>query len=100
MPDTLDLAPYLGSVLACAGGAAAVGTPLLWRGLRRKPRATRIWLTMGGSITLAVLAGLMLELSNPSGNEMMSILAPILALLLQLLILPLLLFLSRGRGSG
>lgn len=94
MPDTPNFTPLF-VVLGAVGGVAALGTPVLWRALRQVKRSKRLLLTTGGCIGLAALIGLALEWSNPSRYEMAAAVALITSLLLQALILPLLIFLSR-----
>ena len=94
MPDTANFTPLF-VVLGSIGGVAVVGTPILWRALRRMKRPKRVLLTTGGCIALAGLIGLAFEWSNPSMYEMAAPIALIVSLLLQALILPLLIFLSR-----
>ena len=94
MPDNLNLTPLF-VVLGGVGSVAVVGTPLLWRAARRLKRPTRILLTTAGCVGIATLIGLALEWSNPSRYEMATAVAFIVSLLLQILILPLLIFLSR-----
>ena len=90
--DALNRQVLLGLLF---GGVALLGTPVLWRALRRAKRPARLLLTTGGCIGLATLIGLAFEWSNPSRYEMAAPVALIISLLLQALILPLLIFLSR-----
>jgi hypothetical protein len=94
MPDTPNFMPAF-VVLGSTGVVAVLATPILWRALRQKTRAMRVLLTSLGCIGLAGLVGAAFEASNPSRYEMAAVFALISSLLLQLLILPLLVFLSR-----
>lgn len=90
---------YIGGVLACGIGAVAIGTPVLWRALRRRPRPTRLLLTSLGSVALAGLAGLTVEAVWPIVYEMLAGFSLALAMLLQVPVLPVLVFLSRRRSG-
>lgn len=94
MPDTPDLAPAF-VLLGSVAGVAGLATPILWRVLRQKARWLRLLASTLGCVGLAGLIGLGLEASNPSRYEMVTVFALVTSLLLQGLILPLLIVLSR-----
>ena len=93
MPDNLNLTPLLMGP-AIALGTAALGTPLLWRASRHRPRGARLGLTTVACVGLAGLLGLGAELFSPHRYEMAAAVALVLSLGLQLL-LPILFLLSR-----
>ena len=93
MPDNMNLDPLFYGVVIPVG-VAAIGTPILWRATRGKGRAARVIGTTLGCVALAVGLAFLGETAFRRWREAASFALPV-SLVLQGVLLPLLIFLSR-----